>query len=172
MEVSRGVHPAVLFPWPRNTLTFAIAITENHVIAVRTSSGPSGPSARYPPHIAQYLLEIVSQRGVLHLFCLVSSGIAQVLLRYPFGGYCTSTSHAQKRGRGYRTQLVMMRHQKPHSAQYEGIAEIVGIVQYGATKVPACAFTSLPKQQQQQQQPPRSPSPFPGLAYVFTILWG
>ena len=36
------------------------------------------------------------------------------------GGYRTSTSHAlqggnaQERGRGYRTQLAMLRHQKPH----------------------------------------------------------
>ena len=31
----------------------------------------------------------------------------------------------RKGGRGYRTQLAMLRHQKPHSAQYGGIAEIV-----------------------------------------------
>ena len=36
-----------------------------------------------PPHIAQYLFEIVSQKGVSHPFCLDSCGIAQVSLRYP-----------------------------------------------------------------------------------------
>ena len=48
-----------------------------------------------PPHIAQYLFEIVSHRGGIAPICLVSScGIAQVSLRYPFswGGYRTSTS--------------------------------------------------------------------------------
>ena len=39
-----------------------------------------------PPHIAQYLFEIVSQRGVSHPFALLSYGIAQVSLRYPLWG--------------------------------------------------------------------------------------
>ena len=39
-----------------------------------------------PPPIAQYPFEIVSQRGVSHPFALFSKGIAQVSLRYPFGG--------------------------------------------------------------------------------------
>ena len=78
-----------------------------------------------PPPIAQYPFEIVSQRGVSHPFALFyiwyRASIAEIpLLR---GGYRTSTSHAlqggnaQKRGRGYRTQVAMLRHQKPHSAQ-------------------------------------------------------
>ena len=78
-----------------------------------------------PPHIAQYPFEIVLQRGVLDAFCLVfiwyRASIAEIpLLR---GWYRTSSSHAlqggnaQKRGRGYRTQLAMLRHQKRHSAQ-------------------------------------------------------
>ena len=39
------------------------------------------------------------------------------MLRYPFCGvHRTSKSRAlQKRGRGYRTQVAMLRHQKPHS---------------------------------------------------------
>ena len=77
------------------------------------------------PPIAQCLFEIVLQRGVSHPFALFSQGLAPVSLRYPFwggGGSRTSTSswHAlhggrntQKRGRGCRTQLAMLRHQKP-----------------------------------------------------------
>ena len=38
---------------------------------------------------------------------------------------CSPRGNAQKRGRGYHTQLAMLRHQKPHSAQQGGIAEIV-----------------------------------------------
>ena len=74
-----------------------------------------------PPHIAQYLFEIVSQMGVSHTFALSSCGIAQVSLRYPFcvcGGRvshlhfaCSPRRKAQKRGRRYRTQLDMLRHQ-------------------------------------------------------------
>ena len=67
----------------------------------------SGP-VRDTPHIAQYLFEIVSQRGVSHPFALLSCGIARKYRRdTPFvGGYRASTSHAlqggnsQKRGRG------------------------------------------------------------------------
>ena len=39
-----------------------------------------------PPHIAQYPVEIVSQRGVSHPFALFSKGIAPVSLRYPLWG--------------------------------------------------------------------------------------
>ena len=75
-----------------------------------------------PPHRAQDPFEIVSQRGVSHAFCLVCIGyrasIAEIPLLRGGGGYRTSTSHAlkggiaQKRGRGYRTRLAMLRHQK------------------------------------------------------------
>ena len=68
-----------------------------------------------PPHIAQYPVEIVSQRGVSRPFALFSQGIAQVSLRYPFWGWvshlhfaCSPRGNAQKRGRGYRTQLAML----------------------------------------------------------------
>ena len=77
-----------------------------------------------PPHFAQYLFEIVSQRRASHPFAFVSCGIMQVsLIPLLWGGYRTSTLHAlqggnaEKRGRGYRTQLAMLRQQKPHSAQ-------------------------------------------------------
>ena len=79
---------------------------------------PANPFSK-PLTIAQYFFEIVSQRGMSHPFALFSWGIAPVSLRYPLGGgggvYRTSTSHAlhggsaQKRGRGYRTQLAMLR---------------------------------------------------------------
>ena len=88
----------------------------------------SGPVRDTPPCRAIPFRDSigVSQRGVSHPFALFSEGIAQVSLRYLFcrGGGCrTSTLHAlqvgnaQKRGRGYRTQVAMLRHQIPHSAQ-------------------------------------------------------
>ena len=67
-----------------------------------------------PPHIAQYPFEIVSQRGYrTHLPCF-----HMVSLRYPFWGggiapplrMLSKGGNAQKRGRGYRTQLAMLRH--------------------------------------------------------------
>ena len=88
-------------------------------IDVRIDDVGLAAQCEIPPHIAQYPFGIVSQRGVSHPFALFSKGIAQVSLRYPFvGGHRTSTSHAlqggnaQKRGRGYRTQLVMLGHQQ------------------------------------------------------------
>ena len=77
------------------------------------------PSAGFPQYRAIPFRDS-SQRGVSHPFALFSKGIAPVSLRYPFwggGGYRTSTSHAlhggnaQTGGRGYRTQLAMLRHQ-------------------------------------------------------------
>ena len=75
-----------------------------------------------PPHIVQYPFEMASQRGVAHAFCLAfvgyraniaeipplllgGGGIAPPLRMFSQGG------NAQKRGRGYRTQLAMLRHQ-------------------------------------------------------------
>ena len=70
-----------------------------------------------PPHIAQYPFEIVSQRGVSQLFALFSKDIAQVSLRYLFcgggGGIAPplrmpfKEKTLRKRGRGYRTQLLV-----------------------------------------------------------------
>ena len=66
------------------------------------------------PPIAQYPVEIVSQRGVSHAFCLVFTGYRASITEIPLlrggggGGSRTSTSHAlqggnaQKRGTGSR----------------------------------------------------------------------
>ena len=51
---------------------------------VRGASPVLAAQREIPPPIAQYLFEIVSQRGVSHPFALFSWGIAQVSLRYPF----------------------------------------------------------------------------------------
>ena len=94
------------------------------------------------PHIAQYPFEIASQRGYRTLFASFSCGIAQVSLRYPFVGgrggiapplHMLSKGKKAQKG-GYRAQLVMLRHQKPHSTQEGDVAEIVSRYQYGATK--------------------------------------
>ena len=49
-----------------------------------TNRGPLAAQCEIPAHIAQYLFEIVSQRGVWHpmAFALFPKGIAQVSLRY------------------------------------------------------------------------------------------
>ena len=102
--------------------------------------GPlSGPVQDTPQYRARPFRDSIAEGGIAPI-CLVvieyRASIAEIpLLR---GGYRTSTSHAlqggnaQKRGRGYRTQLAMLRHQKPHSGQYGGIAEIVS--RYGAIR--------------------------------------
>ena len=66
-------------------------------------------------------------RGALSIapICLVFIGYRAVSLRYPFVGGSIEPplrmlfqgGNAQKRERGYCTQLAMLRHQKPHSAQ-------------------------------------------------------
>ena len=70
-------------------------------------------------HIAQYPFEIVSQRVVSHPCALFSKGIAQVSLRYPFEGrggiapplrMLSKGETLRKKGRGYRTQMAMLRH--------------------------------------------------------------
>ena len=56
-------------------------------------------------HTAQHPFEIVSQRGIWHTFCLVSQGIAQVSLRYPFcGGGGVSRLHLARSPRGKRSE--------------------------------------------------------------------
>ena len=52
----------------------------HHAEILNTDNALCGPM-RDTPHIAQYLFEIISQRGVLRAFALFSQGIAQVLLR-------------------------------------------------------------------------------------------
>ena len=56
-----------------------------------------------PPHIAQYLFEIASQRGSRTHFALFSCSIAQVSLRYPLwggGGVSHLTFSCSQRGKG------------------------------------------------------------------------
>ena len=77
--------------------------------------GPElGAQLEIPPHIAQYLFNIVSQRGHRTHFALFSCGIAQVSLRYPFcvgggGGYRTSTLHALQDGSSEKGEGVSHR---------------------------------------------------------------
>ena len=80
-----------------------------------------------PPHIAQYVLEIVPRRRTRHL-ALFSCGIAQVSLRYPsfYGGIDPPLeSSADARGRGIASNLFMLRRSKSHCAGHGGIAERV-----------------------------------------------
>ena len=72
-----------------------------------------------PPHTAQYLFEIVSQRGVSHAFCLVFIGYHASIAEIPlFRGVsnlhfaCSARVKRSEKGREYRTQLAMLRHQK------------------------------------------------------------
>ena len=66
-------------------------------------------------------------------FCLVFMWYRASIAEIPplWGGYRTSTLHAlqggnaRKRGRGYRTQLAMLRHQRPIARNRGGFAEIV-----------------------------------------------
>ena len=70
----------------------------------------------------------IAEAGIAPI-CLVftwyRASIAEIPLLWGRGGGGVShlTSHAlqggntQKRGRGYRTQVAMLRHQKPHSTQ-------------------------------------------------------
>ena len=76
------------------------------------------------PYRAIPFRDSIAEGGVAPI-CLVFIGYRASIAEIPLlrGGYRTSTSHAlqggnaQKRGRGYRTQLAMLRHQKPHSAR-------------------------------------------------------
>ena len=90
----------------------------------------SGPVRDTSPYRAIPFRDTIAEGGIAPI-CLVfigyRAGIAEIpLLRG--GGYRTSTSHAlqggkaQKRGRGYRTQWAMLRHQKPHSAHARGVS--------------------------------------------------
>ena len=88
-----------------------------------------------PPHIAQYPFEMGIAEGGIARFCLVFIGYRASIAEIPLwrGGIApplrmlSKGGNAQKRGgRGYCTQLAMLRRQKPHSAQARGvIAEIV-----------------------------------------------
>ena len=78
-----------------------------------------------PPYRAIPFRDRIAEGGLAPIslvFIGYRASIAEIPLLWG-GGYRTSTSHAlqggnaQKRGRGYRTQLAMMRHEKLHSAQ-------------------------------------------------------
>ena len=79
-----------------------------------------------PPHVVQYPFEIESQWGVSHAFCLVFAAYRASIAEVPLlwgGGIApplrilSRWGNAQKRGRGYHTELPMLRHPIPHSAQ-------------------------------------------------------
>ena len=87
----------------------------------------SGPVRDTPPPIAQYLFfrDSITEGGLAPI-CLVFIGYHASIAEIPLvrGGGCrTSTSYAlhgemlRKGGGGYRTQLAMLRPQKPQSAQ-------------------------------------------------------
>ena len=77
-----------------------------------------------PPYRAIPFRDSIAEGGIAPV-CLVFIGYRASIAEIPLlrGGYRTSTLHglqlgnAQKRARGYRAQLAMLRHQKPHSAQ-------------------------------------------------------
>ena len=100
----------------------------------------SGPMPDNPPPCRATPFRLSIAEGVSHPFALFSCGISQVSLRYPFcggGGVCrASASHAlqggkARKGGGYRTQLVMLRHRGVSLRHSRGIA------QYRATKIPS-----------------------------------
>ena len=72
-----------------------------------------------PPYRAIPFRDSIAEGGIASI-CLVFMGYRASIAEIPllWGGYRTSTSHAlqggnaQKRGRAYRTQLAMLRHQK------------------------------------------------------------
>ena len=85
----------------------------------------SGPVRDTPPYRAIPFRDSIAEGGIAPI-CLVFIGYRASIAEIPLlrgGGYRTSTSHAlqggnaQERVRGYRTQLAMLRHQKPHTAQ-------------------------------------------------------
>ena len=77
-----------------------------------------------PPCRAIPFRDSIAEGGIAHI-CLVfigyRAGIAEIpLLRGVIAPPPRMLSHGEtlrKGGRGYRTQLAMLRHQKPHSAQ-------------------------------------------------------
>ena len=94
--------------------------------------------------LARY--DSIAEGGIAPI-CLVFTGYRANIAEIPLwrGGYHTSTSHAlqggnaQKRGRGYRTQLAMSRTPKTPIVCKKQQEEVSlrwsrGIAQYGATK--------------------------------------
>ena len=88
----------------------------------------SGPVRDTPPYRAIPFRGSITEGGIAPI-CLVFIGYRGSIAEIPLlrGGSRTSTSHVLqggngKRGRGYRTQLAMLRHQKNHSAQARGVS--------------------------------------------------
>ena len=83
-----------------------------------------------PPYRAIPFRDSIAEGGIASI-CLVFIGYRESIAEIPLlrggGGYRTSTSHvlkggnAEKRGRGYRTQFAMLRHQKP-TARSRGVS--------------------------------------------------
>ena len=72
-----------------------------------------------PPYRAIPFRDSIAEGGIAPI-CLVFIGYRASIAEIPLlGGGGVSHLHfdSQKRGRGYRTQLVILRHEKPHSAQ-------------------------------------------------------
>ena len=104
-------------------LTFVL---QDALFALFQCDALSGPVRETPPYRAIPFRDSIAEGGIAPI-CLVfmwyRASIAEIPLLWG-GGYRTSTSHAlqggyfqKKRRRGYRTQLAMLSHQKPHSAK-------------------------------------------------------
>ena len=86
----------------------------------------SGPVRDTPPYRAIPSRDHIAEGGIAR-FCLVFIGYRASIAEIPllWGGgviapplrMLSRGGNSQKRGRGYRTQLAMLRHRKPHSAQ-------------------------------------------------------
>ena len=112
---------------PRNSVS-PEKLTEfgvwNRTLRNRIRPVLSGPVRDTPPYRAIPFRDSIAEGGIAPI-CLVFIGYRASIAEIPLlrGGYRTSTLHglqlgnAQRRGRGYRAQLAMLRHQKPHSAQ-------------------------------------------------------
>ena len=103
----------------------------------------SGPVRDTSPYRAIPDRDSIAE-GVSHPFCLAfmwhRASIAEIPLFFGGGGrYRTSSSHAlqgrnaQKRRRGHRNQLAMLRHQKP-KAHNRGVSSLAVSRKNGATK--------------------------------------
>ena len=78
-----------------------------------------GAQCKIPPPRAMPFRGSIGE-GASHPFCRAfmwyRTSIAEMPLFLGAGGYTLQGGKAQKTGRGYCTELVMLRHQKPHRA--------------------------------------------------------
>ena len=94
--------------------TVGAVSTSHKMLALQALSGPVRDT---PPYRAIPFRDSIAEGGIAPI-CLVFIGYRASIAEIPLlrGGYRTSTSHAlqggnaQKGGRGYRTQLAMLRH--------------------------------------------------------------